>query len=159
MNIHQYIASGIIESYVLGLATPEEATRFDQLLPSFPELKMALREFEFRLEAFAMDNQIPPPPGIKNRIQERLWELPAIRHVSRGSWTAGQKENEYIDIRESSTHIRVHKYWRAAFIALFIISKIFMILYIHFFLQYKLAEKEIRILQEQVKTYKAVLPD
>lgn len=159
MNIHQYIGTGIIESYALGLATPEEATRFEHLLPDFPELKIALTEFEQRLEAFSRDNEIPPPPGLKNRIEERLRELPAIRHVSRGTWSAGQKEKEYIHVRESSTHIRVHKYWRAILIAIFVLSKIFLILSIYYFLQYRNAEKEIRGLKQQVRTEKGNLPD
>lgn len=159
MNIQQYIATGIIESYALGLASPDEAAQFERLLPTFPELKIALTEFEFRLESFVLNHEIPPPPGLKDRIEGRLRGLPAIRNVSRGSWSAGQKENEYIHARESSPYIKIHKYWRWAFIAVFIISKIWLTLFIYYLMQYRLAAKEIRHLQERVRKEKPFLQE
>ena len=79
MNIELYIQSGIVESYVLGLASPAEVAEFEQLLPHFPQLKEAMSDFEYQLELFAIDHEIPPPPGIRERIEARLREMPAVR--------------------------------------------------------------------------------
>jgi hypothetical protein len=79
VNIELYIQSGIVESYVLGLASPAEVAEFEQLLPHFPLLKDALSDFEYQLELFAIDHEVPPPPGSRERIEARLREMPAVR--------------------------------------------------------------------------------
>jgi len=48
LNIQQYISSGIIEIYVMGLASAEEASQLERLLPFFPELRAALSDFGFQ---------------------------------------------------------------------------------------------------------------
>lgn len=50
MNIKEYISSGIVESYVFGLASPEEKTEFELLCQQYPELVAARNEFEMALE-------------------------------------------------------------------------------------------------------------
>jgi hypothetical protein len=157
LNIQQYIASGIIEGYVLGLASPEEVSQLERLLPFYPELREALSDFEFQLELFALQNEIPPPPDTFSSIQDRLRKLPAMRRPARpnegGSGNKGG--DEYLHVREKTSHIRVHKYWRIAFIVVFILSKVFLFGLIYYHLQYKLVERDLRALQEQVKIYKA----
>jgi anti-sigma factor RsiW len=75
LNIQQYIASGIIESYVLGLASPKEASRLERLLSFYPELQAAVSEFGFQLELFAIQYVEPPPQGLFSRIQDRVREI------------------------------------------------------------------------------------
>ena len=58
MNIQEYISSGIIESYVLGLASPEERTEFEQICAQYPELAEARNNFELALEEQAGKNAI-----------------------------------------------------------------------------------------------------
>jgi hypothetical protein len=141
VNIELYLQSGIVESYALGLATPREVDEFEQLLPHYPELKEALRDFEYHLELFSIDNEVPPPPDVRQRIEDRLRTLPAIPDpVWRG--TPGDR-TEYVAAKESSDHLRVHKIWRTLFIVVFVLSKIFLILAIYYFIQYRHAEKRI----------------
>ena len=68
MNIQGYISSGIIESYVLGLASNEERLEFEQLCLAHPELKAAREAFEISLEKHSLDNAVSPPAGIKQKI-------------------------------------------------------------------------------------------
>ncbi|HVU58225.1 MAG TPA: hypothetical protein VHD83_24360 [Puia sp.] len=154
MNIQQYIASGIIETYVLGLALPEEASQLERLLPFYPELQAAISDFGFQVELFAIQNEVPPPTGTFSRIQDRLRELPAVKNPVRPAGRASEdkKENEYVPVRESSTHIRVHKYWRVAFIVVFILSKLLLFGFIYFLLQYRHAERDLRALKLQEQT-------
>ena len=46
MNIQEYISSGIIESYVLGLADPEERLEFERIAVEYPELLAAKDAFD-----------------------------------------------------------------------------------------------------------------
>ena len=72
MNTREYIESGIIETYVLGMASPEEAAELEALCLEFPEIKAALTAFEETLEKNAMANAIPPPPGVKKALFQEL---------------------------------------------------------------------------------------
>ncbi len=56
MNIKEYISSGIVESYVLGLASEEERTEFEQLCKQYPELVTARDSFEVLIEKQAFEN-------------------------------------------------------------------------------------------------------
>jgi len=50
VNIQEYISSGIIESYVLGLASAEERNEFDKMCELYPELREARTNFELSIE-------------------------------------------------------------------------------------------------------------
>ncbi|MFI5186901.1 MAG: anti-sigma factor domain-containing protein [Chitinophagales bacterium] len=76
MNIQDYISSGIIESYVLGLASPEERAEFEQLCSQHPELAEARNNFELALEEQAMQNKITPPADVKNKILTAIQGAP-----------------------------------------------------------------------------------
>ena len=144
VNIELYMQSGIVESYALGLATSEEVVEFEQLLPHFPELKDALQEFEYHLELFSIDNEIPPPPEVRQQMEDRLRTLPAIPdRLRRGS---RNPRSEYVQAKETSGHIRVHRVWRTLFITVFVLAKIFLILAIYYFLEYRHAEKQLHSL-------------
>lgn len=68
MNIQEYISSGIIEAYVLGLATREEMAEFEKLCAVYPELRKARTEFEISLEETAIRNAAVPAKSLKSKI-------------------------------------------------------------------------------------------
>jgi anti-sigma-K factor RskA len=68
VNIQEYISSGILESYVLGLASEEERREFEQICAQYPEVLQARIAFEQALEKQAMANAITPAAGLKNKI-------------------------------------------------------------------------------------------
>ncbi len=68
MDINSYIASGILESYVLGSATPEEIAEVEQMAIKYPEIKAELRTIEEALESYAFKNAVEPPAHLKNQI-------------------------------------------------------------------------------------------
>lgn len=72
MNVQEYISSGIIESYILGLASDEERREFEQTCAQYPEVLKARTNFELTLEKQAMQNAIAPPAGLKNKIIGQL---------------------------------------------------------------------------------------
>lgn len=72
MNIQDYIESGIIETYALGMADAQEAAEFEQLCREYPAVKLALEAFEASLEQQALSHAIPPPAAIKQRLMSEL---------------------------------------------------------------------------------------
>jgi anti-sigma-K factor RskA len=72
VNVQEYISSGIVESYVLGLASPEERSEFEQLCKQYSELLKARTDFELAIEKQAMENAIAPAADLKNKIFEQI---------------------------------------------------------------------------------------
>ena len=87
MNVKEYIASGIIESYVLGLATPEEMAEFERMCAAHHEVMLAREAFEKQLELHALKNGITPPVHIQSQIFADL-EVEADKLRSNGSIVA-----------------------------------------------------------------------
>jgi len=72
VNVQDYIASGIVESYVLGLVTESEKAEFEQLCTQYPELVAARRDFEEKLEKHASENAEHPPVEVKVKVLEEI---------------------------------------------------------------------------------------
>jgi anti-sigma-K factor RskA len=78
VNVQEYIESGIIESYVMGLASEPERAEFERLCTLHPELLAARKKFEERLEGYASENAVIPPPEVKVKVLEAIGK-PASR--------------------------------------------------------------------------------
>lgn len=50
MDIKEYISSGIIELYVMGLCSPEEEKELEALRPQYKELHEAILQYEKDME-------------------------------------------------------------------------------------------------------------
>jgi anti-sigma-K factor RskA len=72
VEIRDYIESGVIESYVLGLAEPEEVADLETLKEQHPEIQQAIDDFTTSLEEHAFKNAIAPPPEVKARLMANL---------------------------------------------------------------------------------------
>ena len=72
MNIKEYILSGIVESYVLGLANAEDAAEFERMCASHLEVRQAREEFELLLEKHSLENSVAPPRNIRSKIFSEL---------------------------------------------------------------------------------------
>ncbi|MDQ1096229.1 MULTISPECIES: anti-sigma factor [Chryseobacterium] len=82
MNTKEYISSGIIESYILGLASPDEASILECVMKNNAEVKAAFEEAQKILEDLATAQAVAPPADLKSKIwnkiqQEQITELPA----------------------------------------------------------------------------------
>lgn len=72
MNLKEYIASGIIEAYVLGLATPEERMEFEAMCAQHYEVRAAREAFELSLENTLVAEAVAPPSSLKESLFARL---------------------------------------------------------------------------------------
>ncbi|MBL3547799.1 anti-sigma factor domain-containing protein [Chryseobacterium sp. KMC2] len=72
MNTKEYISSGIIESYILGHASPEEAGILECVMKNNAEVKAAFEEAQKTLEHLATAQAVTPPSDLKSKIWNRI---------------------------------------------------------------------------------------
>ncbi|HEY8894870.1 MAG TPA: anti-sigma factor [Niastella sp.] len=72
MNIQEYISSGIVESYVLGLADEAERAEFEQMCARHAEVRAARDAFELSLEEHAMAAAVAPPAFVRDAVLQQL---------------------------------------------------------------------------------------
>lgn len=125
MNVQEYISSGIIESYVLGLASPEERAEFENMCASYAEVQAARDAFELALEKYALANAVEPPAFLKNDIFEKT--------------QAGTEKNSSRNIRSSNGrgHVVPMGWLRYIAVASILLLVASTILNYYFFSQYK----------------------
>jgi len=130
-----YIASGIIESYVLGLSTAEEAAELERLCMQHADIRNAVDEFAALMEAQAFDNAITPPSMVKEKVMhaiaEESNEVPVI--------PLNIKEEEPLQLKSKATW----KYLAAASIILLVASTA---LNFYFYNNYKSADNKYQAL-------------
>lgn len=68
MNSREFIESGVLETYVMGLATAEEAKLVAEMTARYPEVKAELEAIEVTIEKFDRLNAVAPPAHLKAEI-------------------------------------------------------------------------------------------
>ncbi len=157
MNVKEYIVSGIVESYVLGLASHEEMAEFERMCAAHHEVRLAREAFEQQLEQQAMSKGIKPPAHLKSKIFAEL-EVEADKNRSNG----GNIVHSPTTV-ESAPVVRMHwwKYATAAAVILLLGSAALNIYYANQVQVYKdrfvaatneMADRE-KNLQNTINTY------
>jgi anti-sigma-K factor RskA len=75
LNIEEYIASGILESYVLGIATQEEAAEVEKLAAQHPRIQAEIEAIRASLEVYARQFEKAPPPSLRDKVLQALDDL------------------------------------------------------------------------------------
>jgi len=101
MNVKEYISSGIVESYVMGLASEAERQEFEANCSQYPEIAEARNAFELTLEEQMLADASPTPQFLKQSIEEKIkssaLEIPSTeleqervptRHIGIWRWVA-----------------------------------------------------------------------
>jgi anti-sigma-K factor RskA len=93
VNTQEYISSGIVESYVLGLASQEEQMEFERMCSTHPEVKNAREAFETALEKQASSEAVQPPVFIKDKIFAAVTNepVPSLINTSRATGITPQQ--------------------------------------------------------------------
>jgi anti-sigma-K factor RskA len=68
MNTSEYIASGILEAYVLGSVSPQEKQEVECLSKIYPEIKTELTTIEETMETYAKMHEVKPSTDLKAKI-------------------------------------------------------------------------------------------
>jgi anti-sigma-K factor RskA len=98
VNVREYISSGIIESYVLGLANEAERQEFEAVCAQYPEIAEARLSFELALEERLARDAQQPPVFLKQQVEEKIAAL--------------STEAQLIDQNEVQTPIRHINIWK-----------------------------------------------
>lgn len=153
MKLNEIISSGILEAQYLGLNSREDQKKVVELADSDAELSDYLAHLEETIENHFQTLAVPPPPEIRKQILLRTSrsQIQKASKQKNGKKT-GKHSPEYLDIEVNDTYIKVHKYWRPAFIAVFALSKIFLILGLYYYFKSSNLEKQLEQLQPTVKT-------
>ena len=83
MDIQKYIASGILEQYVLGSLSLTEQREVEQYAMQYPEIKNELKAIEEALEKYAQANAVQPSPGLEAKILDKINDnIPVAGHTA-----------------------------------------------------------------------------
>lgn len=85
MDKERFLASGLIEQYVLGLTTPEETQEVERYAQAFPDIKEEINALRRSIEQYAAQYAVPPPEHLKGKI------LSEIETTGRSSQSSGTK--------------------------------------------------------------------
>jgi hypothetical protein len=163
--IQQYINSGILEAYVTGSASVEEVKELLHMKASYPEVNIALQELEKDMELIAQQMAITPPAHTWDKISDTIDEL-ILRQTSDPEQYAEHGDSDYktfknpntgpqyIEVEAQSNHMKVHKTWKWVFIAIFVLSKIFLAGAIYFYLENRQAQQQLNDLKIELKQLK-----
>jgi len=84
MNVTEYIASGILESYVLGAVSDQERREVECLSSIYPEIWQELDHLSTALEQYAQAYSVEPPASVKENLLKQLdFEKPVAPAVVR----------------------------------------------------------------------------
>ena len=72
MTAQEYIQSGAIENYILGMANEAEARELEQMRSSYTEVDEAFLQFEAALEAQCLASAIAPPDAVKAKVMAAI---------------------------------------------------------------------------------------
>lgn len=72
MNTREWIASGLLEAYVLGEGSAEERARVERMAATDPEIRAELEAIETALEAHAVATAVEPPPAMKAALMRAV---------------------------------------------------------------------------------------
>ncbi|MBW8524329.1 anti-sigma factor [Chryseobacterium chendengshani] len=72
MNSKEYISSGILESYILGHASPEEAGILECVMKNNNEVREAFEEAQKTFEMLATAQAVTPPDDLKSKIWAKI---------------------------------------------------------------------------------------
>lgn len=131
MKVQEYIESGILSIYVLGIATQEEREEVEKMAAQYPEIREELYSLQAAMNEYASQFELQPPQELKNRVMKSI--------VSPSS-----QADAYLGTAKSSFNLQ--KYGIAASLALFVFS---LIANFHFYSLWKEAERDLSVVKAQ----------
>jgi anti-sigma-K factor RskA len=123
LNTKEYISSGIIESYILGLASPEEAGILECVMKNNAEVKAAFEETQKTLEDLATAQAVAPPVDLKSKIWDKIQREQTIEEVKPVVLQNESKLNSEREVKEIT--LQKNNTWKTYAIAasvLFLVS-------------------------------------
>ena len=156
MDTQDFIKSGILESYALGFSTKEEKAYIKYMIQENEQVSDYVVDLESGIKKYFNQNLTSPPSDVREIIQLRTTKTDIYKEKHNFNNIPKEKteKNEYLDIEVNDTYIKVHKNWRPAFIAIFILSKIFLIAGLYYYFKTANLQQEIIRLKAETQQIK-----
>ncbi len=112
LNTVEYIESGILEIYALGMLSEAERAEVEDMAAKYPEVKQALREIEEALGDMALSESVSPPPALKDDILTAAFEAeqtsegrdePIVKPLNAQAEKAGTSSNSFSFLAVAAT--------------------------------------------------------
>jgi mannose-6-phosphate isomerase-like protein (cupin superfamily) len=97
-NISEYIESGILEMYVLGITSPEESREVESMAQKHPEVRSELNTISKNLELYSELHAVKPSPTIKPFLMASIDYSERLKKGEKPSYPP--QLNEYSKIRD-----------------------------------------------------------
>ncbi|MBD3902984.1 anti-sigma factor [Chryseobacterium sp. Ch-15] len=107
MDSKEYISSGILESYILGFASPEEAGILECVMKNNAEVKAAYEEAQKTFELLATAQAVTPPNDLKSKIWDKIQLEQEV--VDEKPVVSINNVEPKVEIQQSRPEIRIEK--------------------------------------------------
>ncbi|MDQ0968099.1 anti-sigma-K factor RskA [Flavobacterium sp. W4I14] len=121
-NLKAYIESGVLELYVLGDLSPEEALQVEEMASQHPEVRDEIAAIEQAMEQYAMQNAVEPSADVETRLFEKLGLSEVEERVNVQPEPIYTEEPRIIRLDGSDAKVRTLRYALVACIALLVVS-------------------------------------
>ena len=122
MNIDEYIASGILEQYVTGSASPQEMREVECMSHIYPEINAEVSRLQLAIEQYAKSHSKRPPAHLRNTILAKLKTL-----EDETPKPVVEPANNVIEFSKPKTNTSIWKYSAAASFILLAVSSAYFI--------------------------------
>ncbi|MCF0064170.1 hypothetical protein MUK70_28230 [Dyadobacter chenwenxiniae] len=155
MGTNDFIESGILEAHLLGLTNEDEKELVKQMVEENQEVKEHLVDIESDITRYFNGAAVTPPSALREIIHLRSNQENFRKEKHTFKKKAEEDQNtRFLDVEVNDTHIKVHKFWRPAFIAVFILSKIFLIAGLYYYFKAVNQEEQIQKLKTEIQQVK-----
>lgn len=90
MDKEKFLSSGLIDLYVLGLASEEDAEIVNQYAEAYPDIKSMITSLNVSLEQYARANSVDPPPALREKTFGELDQI-----IANNSIGSKKRDEEY----------------------------------------------------------------
>lgn len=132
MNVQEIISSGLLELYVMGQASPEEARDVVSWAAEYPEVAAEIAAIEQGLESYAQAYAVAPAANVKEKIMAGIGVAPAEE--------AGIVRDLYSAAETPVRSLSAWKWVAAASVVLLVGSAVMNVMYYN---KYDTASKEL----------------
>lgn len=139
MNYKEFIASGILEYYVLGLTTLAEKAEVEAYIEKYPEVKLEIDSIREALDQLAVQSQKTPDPKLKDKIFLHIREL---EKEEKAKLNNNSKTLNLLKLKPE----KHFNWWAAAAVSLLILSSAINIL---IYYKWKNVESELALLTNE----------
>lgn len=148
MTKEEFISSGLLELYAMGISSPEEKQLTEAHLQQFPELKKELGEIELSLEKYAVSNATEPAPAVKEKLFNQLFPGEQKQNKAKEETQIIPSETPVVSMNKRNT---IPLFYKSIAAAVFILLIGSFILNYSYFNKYHDAQKALDVARQQLR--------